>query len=147
MPRQHLGFSRLRPRLIIITYICPHSVARRRRCACGLAALYAAIGARYVSPRVSTAHAIRAFLLATATVTSLAGLRSSRLRIQAPLPALATYLTYQCHRDRCRCRVRTQDAFYRTQRKRIPDVYHYHQANGLGRRIEIAERIFHRLRP
>jgi len=36
--------------LIIITYICPHSVARRRRCACGLAALYAAIGARDLIP-------------------------------------------------------------------------------------------------
>ena len=29
------------------------------------------------------------------------------------------------------------------QRKRIPDIHHHRQADDLGRRVEIAERIFH----
>ncbi len=41
-----------------------------------------AAGKRLVSPRASTAQIIRAVLLVMATVTSRAGLRSSRLRTQ-----------------------------------------------------------------
>jgi hypothetical protein len=29
------------------------------------------------------------------------------------------------------------------QRKRIPDIHHHRQADNLGRRVEITERIFH----
>ena len=46
---------------------------------------YAVIGARYVSPRARLTQAMRAVLLATATVTSRAGLRSSRPRTQVPV--------------------------------------------------------------
>jgi hypothetical protein len=42
-------------------------------------------GARYVSPRASTAQAMRAVLLAIATVTTRAGLRSSSERTQTPV--------------------------------------------------------------
>jgi len=83
-PRQYLGVSRLRSLLIIINHIAL-TVRSSSAWLPRFVSTHAIVGARYVSPRASTAQAIRALLLAMATVTTRAGLRSSSDRTQAPV--------------------------------------------------------------
>ena len=60
-----------------LRHTCPLPLLRRRRprhrCCCQAAT----IGARYLSPLVISAHTTRAVLLASATITSMDGLRAS----------------------------------------------------------------------
>ena len=83
MPRQHLGVSLQRFRSIIIIHVCPCFLSRRHLTAACVSLCQAAGAALWVSAVASSAHAVRAVLLAIATVTSRCGLRSSRDRTQA----------------------------------------------------------------
>lgn len=85
MTRQHLGVSRQRSRLTIITLFCPCISLRRLSSPRISFFVQMARAALQVFSFASSAHAVHAALLAMATVASLVDLRSSRYLTPVPV--------------------------------------------------------------